>query len=399
MYDSGMESAALGEIVSVDDLIDAVALIDRLRAAVAMAAARLAEAGSWAADGHVSMISWLQHRCRMSHADAARLLHDGRFLERYEAVGAAAVSGRVSASHVGAMRNAVTTPTANLFDEHHGAVVDAIAELDLIDTALVCRQWRQQAEAVVDMPEPKVPERSWKSSTLDDGTIVGRFVFDPATAEQLEHAIATAHMWEGADDQRSSGRRNADAVFDIVTFFNANHLGEGTPRHRPHVELTIDAHSLLGPTDAADAANVANAITGTYRPLPGWVTDTLSCDCVIHRVLRSGSAVLGYGRATRTVTRDLFRAVANRDGGCRFPDCTRKIAWCDAHHIRWWRNHGETSLDNLMLLCSRHHHHVHQHGWQIVLQADASISFTTADGRHLVSRPRGQPRIRPPIAA
>lgn len=311
-----------------------------------------------------------------------------------------------------AIRSAVSPSTAELFGDHQHGVVDAIAGLAVADSAAVCQQWRRQAEAVVEMPEPKVAERSWKVSTLDDGTMVGRFVFDPAAAAQLERAIGTARVWDGPNDQRSTGTRNADAMFDVVTFFNANHDRDGTPRHRPHVEVHIDGDHWFTPhvdpddddagadetSDGSDRGHGA-AVTDSGRFVPSWATGALTCDCVMHRVLRAGSAVTDYGRATRTVPKDLFRAVACRDGGCRFPGCTRKVAWCDAHHIRWWRNHGETKLDNLLLLCSRHHHLIHRDRWHIQLDTSGTATFTTPDRRCLVSQPRGDPRIRSPIAA
>jgi hypothetical protein len=125
-------------------------------------------------------------------------------------------------------------------------------------------------------------------------------------------------------------------------------------------------------------------------------TDMLLCDCVIHRVLRAGETILSYGRATYTVPRDLFRAVAARDGGCRFPGCDRKVSWCDAHHIHYWRHLGPTDLENLVLLCNRHHHHVHRHNLQLKLLPNADLDITLPDGTVRTSQPRGQPGRRGP---
>ena len=52
-----------------------------------------------------------------------------------------------------------------------------------------------------------------------------------------------------------------------------------------------------------------------------------------------------------------------RDGGCRFPGCTRPTGWTDAHHVVHWRHGGRTDLANLVLLCDHHHHVVHQPDW------------------------------------
>jgi hypothetical protein len=52
------------------------------------------------------------------------------------------------------------------------------------------------------------------------------------------------------------------------------------------------------------------------------------------------------------------------------------LAWCDAHH---WRRHrldgGLTDLDELVLLCRRHHRAVHEGGWRIHRDHHGQITF------------------------
>jgi hypothetical protein len=316
------------------------------------------------------------------------LVREGKFLADFDAVGRAAVSGVLSASQVTALRAMVTAPLAELFGEHQQGVVDAIAPLNAHDTETVCQEWREKAEAVVEMPEPNVRERSWSTSVLPDGSVVGRFVFDKLGAEHLETALQSARSFDGAGDERSASVQNADAIIDVLAFFNANNLTPDTPRHRPHVALHLEPTPTAGASRPGDPLVGGCAVTANGRMLPGWATDMFLCDCVIHRVLRAGSVITDYGRDTRSVPKPLWRAVAARDRGCRVPGCDRKKAWCDAHHIRWWRKHGETKLDNLLLLCGRHHQLVHRDGWLIALDADTGrVTFTLPNGTVMISEP------------
>ncbi len=51
----------------------------------------------------------------------------------------------------------------------------------------------------------------------------------------------------------------------------------------------------------------------------------------------------------------------------RWPGCEIPPGWCEAHHVKYWQHGGETSYENGVLLCSRHHHFLHRHpDWQIV---------------------------------
>ena len=208
---------------------------------------------------------------------------------------------------------------------------------------------------------------------------------------------------------------------EILGFFNHNNNSNATPRHHPHIELVIELQPGSNPHvpgDPGDPGNSADAgeplningngdgsehlglggcaVTANGRMLDSWATDAFMCDCVLHRVLRtSAGKVLDYGRSYHSVPPRLWKAVAIRDRGCRFPGCNRKKAWTDAHHITWWRRHGDTKLDNLLLLCQRHHHLVHKHDWHINLDADTGrATFTLPNGRILTSEPPGQPTIR-----
>jgi hypothetical protein len=52
------------------------------------------------------------------------------------------------------------------------------------------------------------------------------------------------------------------------------------------------------------------------------------------------------------------------------PGCGVPSDGCHAHHRVWWENGGTTDLDNLVLLCARHHIEVHQGGtWEIEMRA------------------------------
>ena len=81
--------------------------------------------------------------------------------------------------------------------------------------------------------------------------------------------------------------------------------------------------------------------------------------------------VLDVGRSFRSAPPKLRRALAVRDGGCAAPGCDVDASRCEAHHIVYWEHHGETSISNMILLCSKHHHMVHEGGWRIEIDLDA----------------------------
>jgi hypothetical protein len=137
------------------------------------------------------------------------------------------------------------------------------------------------------------------------------------------------------------------------------------------------------------------ALTVDGAPLNARSTRTLLCDCVIHRVVTDSSgSLLNVGRAQRTVTATIWAALVIRDRHCRFPGCDRPAQVCDAHHVVHWGDGGETSLDNMLLFCPKHHHICHDKGYEVKLLPDATVEITKPDGTTMASHP---PNHSPPM--
>lgn len=55
---------------------------------------------------------------------------------------------------------------------------------------------------------------------------------------------------------------------------------------------------------------------------------------------------------------------------------------------------GPTRLDNLALVCSRHHHRLHQSGWAATLAEDGTLEVTDPTGHvRTTVPPRGLPLL------
>jgi hypothetical protein len=93
---------------------------------------------------------------------------------------------------------------------------------------------------------------------------------------------------------------------------------------------------------------------------------------------------LSVGRKTRTVPTGIKRALRARDKTCVFPGC-HHTRFVDAHHVEHWSAGGETSLDNLLLLCSHHHGLVHEGGFNIERDFQNRWFFKRPDGRAVPS--------------
>jgi hypothetical protein len=154
---------------------------------------------------------------------------------------------------------------------------------------------------------------------------------------------------------------------------------------KPHVTLTA-------PIDTVTEQSDDPGVTAYGDLLPAETVRRISCDAGLTRAILSATGrVLDIGRQTNSWTVAQHRAAALTFRGCAFPvaeghACGRPPAWCELHHIRYWSKGGRTDLDNGALLCSRHHHQVHDDGWTLTYQPDTgtiTVTRPTTTGGHL----------------
>jgi hypothetical protein len=86
-------------------------------------------------------------------------------------------------------------------------------------------------------------------------------------------------------------------------------------------------------------------------------------------------AELNLGRRYRAASAAQHRALRARYGGCAVNGCGVPYAYTYAHHLEWWEHGGLTDIDNLIPLCSRHHHRVHDDGWIVTIHPDRSVEL------------------------
>jgi hypothetical protein len=107
----------------------------------------------------------------------------------------------------------------------------------------------------------------------------------------------------------------------------------------------------------------------------------ISCDSSITRIIEDEKGEpLSIGRKSRVIPLPMRRALRARDRNCRFPGCTHQHL-IDGHHIKHWSKGGDTSLDNLVLLCRHHHRLVHEGGFACEKDQDGKVIFRNQIGR------------------
>ncbi|WP_062295484.1 HNH endonuclease signature motif containing protein [Demequina maris] len=281
------------------------------------------------------------------------------------------VAAAVKAGDLSSAQAALLIETLEALDgageEVEQALVAKALKLSLADLRKAClalrARWDQDRWS--EREKRQRGERYLALTENADGMVRITGLLDPASAAPIktwfDAQVKAAFRQRreeglGAAPAGEAGRIRVDALVDLTRHgMRCEAPGSGVSTE---VVIRIDHDALrtgvgLGSCDAVST------------PLSAGQTRRLAVDMkVLPIVLGGGSQVLDVGYARRFFTPAQRHALAERDGGCAF--CHAPVAWCDAHHIAWWKDHaGPTDLSNGVLLCTRCHHRIHDDGWQV----------------------------------
>lgn len=196
-------------------------------------------------------------------------------------------------------------------------------------------------------------------------------------ARQIYDTVNAVAMAAGGDDARTMDQRRADALVDLV-------VGRAEP---PQVSVQVVTSAAMLSGDAgAEVAGVGPVLPSDLAEL--FTQAHHSATFRLLRVDEDSGELLAIGEQQYRPSAGLRRAVEARDVECRFPGCRRRAAasGTDLDHTVPWPA-GSTDAGNLAVLCRRHHRLKHSPGWQVQLDADGVMTWTTPAGRTFQTRP------------
>ena len=245
----------------------------------------------------------------------------------------------------------------------------------------------------VPVPRPE-PERWFAKSEEDEYTTyrirlprLEAATFDAALASHRDGLIVD---WEH-HPQTGDGVSAATPRFptNVDAFMSLVEAGwDSAVAARPHGQRTT-AVMHVDVKDRLAALHLGPLLSDDERRF-------LLCDATCEVWFERHGRVIGSGRATRTVSRRLRRALEHRDQTCVVPGCgaTRGL---HAHHLRHWEDGGLTELDNLALVCP-YHHRLHHRGVITITGPADQLVVTDCDGQALSPGSLARPPTTPPPA-
>ena len=422
-----LEAVRAGELPAarLKDLITASRSWEAKVAALQADAARLISAREGHGDGGASV---LRDQAGKSRVQARRSLGAAEVLDEMPSLRGAVDSGEVSLANAERLADAArrTAPEA----------VDSASDLLAMAKEMAPDRFTREVGAWAQRHQSDHGHGDWinkrrrrylKTWKQQDGMVRLDGLLDPETgtricnrlqdtAEELRRQDQQTTRTRAADDpapgrilspsedpgESESGRSwdqlRADAL-DLLTSGGADDpKSRGGSGGRPKAEVIVVAD--IGALTGDDPAGRCE-IPGT-GPVPPEVLQRIACDAHLTGLLFSDGKPLHHGATVRTATTAQWRMLIARDRGC--VGCGAEPGQCQAHHITPYARLQRTDIENLVLVCWRCHHNIHDHHWRVVHRngrltlepPDPLAPPVPADGRHPHDRtPRDPRRPRP----
>jgi hypothetical protein len=371
----GCRAAGMG----VADLVAMLAPVRRLRglldsfeADVNNELTRLYEQGSGAPAADV-----MSRNAHVSAKEAARRDRRAKALAKTKAFGKALANGDVAAEHADVLADL----TAKLDDEVQTSFFDRDRELVAKATASSpeqfarhCRNLIQRLERDQGIERNKQQRRDTHLSLTvqRDGMHRISGLLHPELGSQVSKALdlEVASLAGDNPDGLDRGQLTAQALGNLIAG------GHQAARPLEADVLVVSDHTTL--THGLHEHSLCETDTGAI--LPPETIRRLCCNGRITPILLIDGIPVNVGREQRLANRAQRRALRAIYRTCAFAGCETPFHRCEIHHLVPWELGGATDLANLLPLCARHHHLVHELGWRLELAPDRELTIRQPDG-------------------
>jgi len=383
-----LHSTPLGSRRPSADVAEVDRAIRRLESYKLKLVAAADSAGVAVDSGFTGADAWLANTTTVSRADAARQVALAGDLDSgHDATAAALAAGLVSSQHAAVIVRATGQLPDTASDEQRltieSSLVEKAARFSPDQLRRIARRAIEAIEpdqVVVDAHENELirseeqAAREKCSLTLHDngdGTTTGHFTVPALAAAMLGKVIdamtAPRRMREEAADLSFDWRHRRGIAFaELLEHLPTDHLHRKTAAT---VVVTIDHTVLAGAMKAAHL--------DTDQALSAGEARRLACTAgILPAVLGTKSVALDLGRVSRLFTEAQRVAKGLEHTTCAATGCARPYAWCELHHRQPWAQGGRTDLADAIPLCSRHHHWIHDIGYNHQAMPDGSIRFS-----------------------
>ena len=378
----GCDVAALGlaELVAVLAPVRRLnGLLDHFEAAVNN---RISELHEQRRSAPVSDV--LTRNTNVSAKEAARRARRAKALANTKAFGEALSRGEIGAEHADVLADL----TAKLDDDVKASFFDQDPSLTSKAATSSPEQFARHCRSVIARLERD------QGITRNQQQRRDTYLSLSVQRDGMHRISGLLHPQLGAQVMRALDREVATLAAD-----NPDALDRGQLTAQALGHLVSGGHQAERPLEAeilvlCDHTTVTHGLhdhsvceTDSGAILPPETIRRLCCNGRITPILLVDGVPVNVGREQRLANRPQRRALRAIYRTCGFAGCETPFNRCEIHHVLPWELGGVTDLANLLPLCSRHHHLVHELGWRLELAPDRLLTIRQPDGTIFATEP------------
>ena len=336
-------------------------------------------------NGFASCAHWLHWRTGIALGAAREKVRVAHALATLPRVSATMQRGAISFAKVRALTR-IATP------ENEAALLDFAQAGTAAHVERLAGAWRRVDQVAAAKAEARHLHRHLSTWVDDDGMVVIRGRLTPEVGAVVQRALeaATDRLFRDAKEvpkaeslaeEVTPAQRRADALGLLAEAALTSDLDRGSAGDRYQVVLHVDAP--IGVAAGEGLGVAAGEVLAVAGEVCRGRSRSITARSTFPRRRRDASPATRPSCGWRTPPTAQSSTSGARRGPCRprsaarcrpattrcrFPGCTARR--CDAHHVEHWIDGGVTSLDNLVLLCRRHHRAVHEGGFGLTQNRD-----------------------------
>lgn len=360
--------------IKTDDMLEISDLENTISALRDIVYAKYNNSDSWAEKNYLTAKSAIVHETHRDRTSISKAIARGKLLQQYDSLSDALHDNLVNQNHIDLFTKIADDKYTLYLDRDIDLLVENAIKLDALHFSYLIRHWKHivddQLDETADEYKKFQQRYLFLNETLDGSWLI-HGQLDSATGMLLNKALddIVNKLWRcDTIEQRGVTSRpqyRADAIGYIAQGYTNASISASK-----HVEFNFT--TPLSSDLIIDIDNINNNQT-TKNFLQQQLTKTspihkthspnflkqIFCDSQLSAPIKYSDSKIDLGRKVRIAPTNMKRQLAIESDTCSIAGCSIPASWCDAHHIRHWINGGETKIENLALLCRRHHTMIH----------------------------------------
>ena len=352
-------------------------------------ASTYSDSGAWINDNYLEGNLAVMAETHLSRRSVDQAIGRGKLLRDFPDLAEAIDDGVITTDHLSALLPLTRRKYYDRFAYDVGLIVENAGPLPMPEFSKVITRWKKIVDR--EREETSSDYRAFQDRYFNIWETPSGYKFegetDTITGKTIIKAFddVSCQIYNLTSIEDRENYLKSEQYIDAFGFVCQGYIEHGTLAANPNPEATtgpgafandkkfrysttpaltadivIDINDLdPGTTTRHFLSRIAKTTSPIISTHSHTLTEQILCDTSIQVPIKRDDGTYDLGRRVRTAPPHMKKQLVLAQPTCSVPGCRVPSKYCQAHHIKHWAHGGKTSLENMILLCHRHHTIVH----------------------------------------